>query len=74
MKDAQVYKANALVEASYRLSLYEQRVVLACIAQVRRDEPLTDQKLYRISAQEIADMSGTQNASFQLIGCVMLSN
>jgi len=51
MKDAQVYKANALVEASYRLSLYEQRVVLACIAQVRRDEPLTDQKLYRISAQ-----------------------
>ena len=60
MKDAQVYKANALVEASYRLSLYEQRVVLACIAQVRRDEPLTDQKLYRISAQEIADMSGTQ--------------
>lgn len=60
MKDAQIYKANALVEASYRLSLYEQRVVLACIAQVRRDEPLTDQKLYRISAQEIADMSGTQ--------------
>lgn len=53
-----VYKSNALVEASYRLSLYEQRIVLACIAQVRRDEPLTDQKLYTVSAQQIADMAG----------------
>jgi hypothetical protein len=24
---AQVYKANALVEASYRLSVYEQRII-----------------------------------------------
>lgn len=57
MQDAQVYKANALVEASYRLSLYEQRIILACIAQVRRDEPLTDQQLYTVSAQQIADMA-----------------
>lgn len=60
MHSAQVYKANALVEASYRLSLYEQRIVLACIAQVRRDEPLTDQQLYTVSAQQIADMTGTK--------------
>lgn len=57
MKDAQVYKANALVEASYRLSLYEQRIILACISQVRRDEPLTDQQLYTVSAQQIAEMA-----------------
>lgn len=57
MQGAQVYKANALVEASYRLSLYEQRIILACIAQVRRDEPLTDQQLYTVSAQQIADMA-----------------
>lgn len=49
-----VYKSNALVEASYRLSVYEQRIVLGCIAQVRRDEPLTDQQLYTVSAQQIA--------------------
>lgn len=60
MQDAQVYKANALVEASYRLSLYEQRIILACISQVRRDEPLTDQKLYTISAQQISEMTGTR--------------
>lgn len=58
MQTALIYKANALVEASYRLSLYEQRIVLACIAQVRRDEPLTDQRLYTVSAQQIADMAG----------------
>ncbi|GAA3897233.1 hypothetical protein GCM10022228_04950 [Halomonas cibimaris] len=60
MQHALVYKANALVEASYRLSLYEQRIVLACIAQVRRNEPLTDQKLYMVSAQQIAKDTGTK--------------
>lgn len=58
MQNALVYKANALVEASYRLSLYEQRIVLACIAQVRRDAPLTDQQLYTVSAQQIAKETG----------------
>lgn len=58
MKDAQIYKANALVEASYRLSLYEQRIILACISQVRRDEPLTEQQLYTVSAQQISEMAG----------------
>lgn len=58
MKTSLIYKSNALVEASYRLSLYEQRIMLACIAQVRRDAPLTDQQLYTVSAQQIADMAG----------------
>lgn len=60
MQNALVYKANALVEASYRLTLYEQRIVLACIAQVRRDEPLTDQHLYTVSARQIAKETGTK--------------
>ena len=60
MESALVYKANALVEASYRLSLYEQRIILACIAQVRRDEPLSDQQVYTVRAREIAEMSGTK--------------
>lgn len=60
MNSTLVYKSNALIEASYRLSIYEQRIILGCIAQVRRDEPLTDQRLYKVSAQQIADMTGTQ--------------
>ena len=59
MDSGLVYKSNALVQASYRLSVYEQRIVLGCIAQVRRDQPLTDQQLYSVSAQQIADMTGT---------------
>lgn len=60
MDSALVYKSNALIEASYRLSIYEQRIILGCIAQVRRDEALTDQRLYTVSAQQIANMTGTQ--------------
>lgn len=60
MDSALVYKSNALVEASYRLSVYEQRIVLGCIAQVRRDAPLTDQHLYTVSAQQIANETGTK--------------
>lgn len=55
----QVYKSNALIEASYRLSVAEQRIMLACIAQVRRDEPISDDVLYSVTAQQIAEMSGT---------------
>lgn len=57
--DLQIIKSNHLVEASYRLSVAEQRVVLACIAQVRRDEPVTDEILYSVSATEVAELAGT---------------
>ena len=53
-KNALVVKSNALVEASYRLSLNEQRLILSCISQIRRDEPVTDKIMYSISASEFA--------------------
>lgn len=53
-----VYKSNALVEAAYRLSVQEQRIVLACISQVRRDEPVTDEVMYSVTAEEVATMAG----------------
>jgi plasmid replication initiation protein len=52
--NALVVKSNALVEASYRLSLNEQRLILSCISQIRRDEPVTDKIMYSISASEFA--------------------
>ena len=61
--EAKVYKSNALVEASFRLSLYEQRIILACIAKVRHDEAVSDQVRYRVSAQEIAEQTDTQLAT-----------
>lgn len=54
-----VYKSNALVEAAYRLSVQEQRIILACISQVRRDEAVTDEVLYSVGAADLAKLSGT---------------
>lgn len=53
-KNALVVKSNALIEASYRLSLNEQRLILSCISQIRRDEPVTDKIMYSISASDFA--------------------
>ncbi|RNE88345.1 replication initiation protein [Marichromatium sp. AB32] len=61
-----VYKSNALIEASYRLTPAEQRIILACIAQVRRDAPITDDKMYSVSAAQIAALTGTaSNATYE---------
>ncbi|MEA1052482.1 replication initiation protein [Lamprobacter modestohalophilus] len=57
MEELQVYKSNALIEASYRLSLSEQRIILACIAQIRRDEAITDEYMYTVTAKDFANLS-----------------
>lgn len=53
-----VRKSNALVEASYRLSVFEQRIILSCITQLKRGETITDEVMYRVSASEIAEAAG----------------
>ena len=52
-----VCKSNHLVEASYRLSLYEQRLILTAITQVRRDQPVTDAEIYYVTAADIAQQA-----------------
>lgn len=59
MKDLQIVKSNHIVSASYRLSVAEQRVILSCIAQLRRDQPVTDEVLYSVKASDIAELCGT---------------
>lgn len=54
-----IYKSNALVEAAYRLTVQEQRILLACISQVRHDEVVTDEVLYSVRAADLAKLSGT---------------
>lgn len=62
---SRVYKSNSLVEASYRLTVNEQRIILACISKVRRDQPLTDAVMYRVTVQDIAKLAGyTNNAAY----------
>lgn len=58
-----VVKANKVIEASYLLSLSEQRVLLACIAQIDSREELTEQFQFEVSAAEIVDLAGLDNFS-----------
>ena len=52
--DLTVYKANPVIEAGYRLSINEQRVVLACIGQVNSQQELFDKDEFELSAKEFA--------------------
>lgn len=63
-----VVKSNALVEASYRLSLMEQRIILGCISKIKMGETITDQKQYSVFVKDLAEMtdihSGTLYTDF----------
>lgn len=56
-KNLRVYKANAVVEACYDLSVSEHRLLLLCFAQIVK-EP-TDEHLYRVYASDIAALADT---------------
>ncbi|MDD1606954.1 MAG: replication initiation protein [Methylococcaceae bacterium] len=53
-KNMTVCKANALIEAGYRLSLNEQRIILACIAQVDSREELLATSKFEIHVKDFA--------------------
>lgn len=58
LKNLPVYKSNAIVSASFRLSLSEQRVIVACISQIRKDEKITDDVRYSLGAGELSELTG----------------
>ncbi len=49
-----VYKANQIVEAGYKLSLNEQRVILSCIAQIRSQDSLCVNDDFELSAADFS--------------------
>jgi len=53
-----VTKANAIVEASYRLTLQEQRLVLFCVAQVDSRIPLEEQRTFTVEATPFRETFG----------------
>jgi Initiator Replication protein. len=54
-KNLTVYKDNQIIEAGYKLTLNEQRVVLACIAQVRSKDALLTTDRFELSAKDFAE-------------------
>jgi len=59
-----VTKSNKLIESSYKLSISEQRLVLACIAQIDSKKSLMTQDTFEVSAEEISELANIslQNA------------
>ncbi|MBF0345212.1 MAG: replication initiation protein [Nitrospirae bacterium] len=58
-KDALVVKSNYLVEACYRLTLTEQRVILYMVSMINQIDE--DFKLYRISVSEFIGILGIED-------------
>jgi len=56
MKALEVYKSNHVIEASYRLTLSEQRLVLMCIQRIKKGQPVTAETPFEIKAADFADM------------------
>jgi plasmid replication initiation protein len=53
-----VCKSNKVIEAGYRLTLNEQRLVLACIAKVNSVKQLLASERFELSAKEFAKFFG----------------
>jgi plasmid replication initiation protein len=51
-----IYKDNKIIEASYKLSLIEQRIVLLAISQVNSYEKLTEEDVFSLTAEEYSSM------------------
>lgn len=58
MGEAVVCKSNSLIQAGYKLTINEQRIILSCIALLDSREQVTDESLYRVSVGDIADALG----------------
>ena len=54
-----VTKANALIEASYALSLNEQRIILACAAQLDGRKPLPKDNIFELTVDEFQALFNT---------------
>ena len=59
-KDLVITKHNSLIEASYKLTLNEQRMVLLCIARLDTRKPLPKDNLFTITAKEFSETFGIE--------------
>lgn len=59
-KSPLVVKSNHLIEASYKLKLDEQRLILLAISNLRNRMPMSKQKVQRVTALEYAKMFNLQ--------------
>ena len=63
-----VYKSNKVIEAGYKLSLNEQRLVLSCIAKVNSVKPLLATERFEMTAREFSNLFGiSEDKAYQTL-------
>jgi len=68
-KNLTVCKANKVIEAGYKLTLNEQRVILACIGQVNSKEQLLTTDEFELSAKDFAKFFSVSEDAAYLALC-----
>jgi len=64
MSELVVVKANEIIQAAYRLSLNEQRVILACISKVDSTKSLTKEDGVTLKVSEVESLFTVGRGSF----------
>lgn len=60
-----VVKSNQVIEASYQLSAVEQRIVLAAISRIPKNQPITDDELYPVSIDELKQLGVHEKTAYR---------
>lgn len=60
MKDYLIYKSNDIIHASYALTVKEQRLLLACISQIKSDDELAVNNNFTLTVDEARDLFYTK--------------
>lgn len=60
-----VVKSNQVIEASYRLSVTEQRVLLSAIAKIPKQVEVSDDVIYTVNVQDLNKIGIHEKASYR---------
>ena len=60
-----VVKSNQVIEASYQLSAVEQRIVLAAISRIPKNQLITDDELYPVSVDELKQLGVHEKTAYR---------
>jgi len=65
MKNELVVKSNQVIEASYRLSVVEQRVVLSAIAKIPKMCEVSDDEIYTVSVHDLQALGVHEKTAYR---------
>ena len=60
-----IVKSNQVIEASYQLSSTEQRIVLAAISKISRNDEITDDEIYRVTVDDLKNLGVHEKTAYR---------